>query len=103
MVVLIQGCVSLPTDVIMPQWDTNFNIPITSKIYTLNDIIKSQNYISINPQDNTYLIASDSLNQTIPISQFIQINSERSAPTVLSLQMEQLLRKLFYYFLKERK
>jgi hypothetical protein len=65
----------------MPQWDTNLNIPITTKNYTLDDIIKSQNYISINHSDNTYLIASDSLNQKIAISQFIQINSERSSPS----------------------
>jgi hypothetical protein len=79
LVVLIQGCVSLPTDVIMPQWDTNLNIPITSKNYTLDDIIKSQNYISINHSDNTYLITSDSLIQKTAISQFIQIKTERSS------------------------
>jgi hypothetical protein len=78
MVVLFQGCVSLPSDVIMPQWDTDLNLPITTKSYTLKDIIKTQNYISINPQDNTYMISSDSLTQIIPISQFMQINTESS-------------------------
>ena len=75
---LFQGCVSLPSDVIMPQWDTDLNVPITTKIYTLNDIIKSQNYISINPLSNTYLISSDSLHQMIPISDFVQLNTETS-------------------------
>jgi hypothetical protein len=80
--IFIQGCVSLPSDVIMPQWDTDLNLPITNKSYTLNDIIKSQNYISINPQDSTYMISSDSLNQKIAISQFMQVNTESSTPTV---------------------
>ncbi|MDR3609673.1 MAG: hypothetical protein P4L27_03855 [Ignavibacteriaceae bacterium] len=79
--VIFQGCVSLPSDLIMPQWDTDLNVPITTKNYTLDDIVKSQNYISINPSDNTYLISSDSLNQEIPISNFIQINTETSTPT----------------------
>jgi len=79
---LVQGCVSLPSDVIMPQWDTDLNLPITTKSYTLNDIIKSQNYISINPQDSTYMISSDSLSQQIAISPFMQISTETSTPTV---------------------
>src|ERR1035438_2333321 len=80
--VLIQGCVSLPSDVIMPQWDTDLNLPITTKSYNLNDIIKSQNYISINSQDSTYLISSDSLGQNIAISQFLQVNTESSTPSI---------------------
>ena len=78
-VVIIQGCVSLPTDVVMPQWDTDLNLPIATKNYTLNDIIKSQNYISVNSQDGTYIIASDSLNQNIAISNFIKENSASSS------------------------
>ena len=80
--VLFQGCVSLPSDVIMPQWDTDLNLPIATKIYSLNDIIKSPNYISINSQDSTYLITIDSLGQNVSISQFVQINTESSSPTV---------------------
>jgi hypothetical protein len=80
--VLFQGCVSLPSDVIMPQWDTDLNLPIATKIYSLNDIIKSPNYISINSQDSTYLISIDSLGQNVSISQFVQINTESSSPTV---------------------
>lgn len=80
--VLIQGCVSLPTDVIMPQWDTDLNLPITTKSYNLNDIIKSPNYISVNSQDGTYLITSDSLDQNVPISQFIQLKTESSTSTI---------------------
>ena len=78
--IFIQGCNSLPTDVTMPQWDTDLNIPITTKNYILNDIIKSQNYISVNSKDNTYLITSDSLNQLVAISKFIEVKSESSTP-----------------------
>ena len=79
--VLFQGCVSLPSDVIMPQWDTDLNLPITTKNYSLNDIIKSPNYLSINSQDSTYMITSDSLGQNVSVSQFIQLKTERSTPT----------------------
>jgi hypothetical protein len=81
-VIFIQGCVSLPSDVIMPQWDTDLNVPITTKTYTLNDIIKSQNYISINSQDSTYMISSDSLSQKIAISQFLQVETGTLTPSI---------------------
>ncbi|MDR3665604.1 MAG: hypothetical protein P4L35_02060 [Ignavibacteriaceae bacterium] len=79
---IISGCVSLPSDVIMPQWDTDLNLPITTKNYKLSDIIKSQDYISINSQDSTYMISGDSLSQNVAISAFMVVNTETSTPSV---------------------
>ena len=74
--VIIQGCVSLPSDVVMPQWNTDLNVPFATKSYTLNDIIGSQNYISISSaQDSVYLINSDQYSQSIGVGAFIKLNT----------------------------
>ena len=74
--IIIQGCVTVPSDVVMPQWDTNLNIPFATKNYTLNDILKSQNYISISAaQDSTYIITSDTYSQSQGISNFIKVTT----------------------------
>jgi hypothetical protein len=74
-VFIIQGCVSVPSDVIMPTWDTNLNVPFATKSYTLADIIKSQNYISISAaQDSVYLINSDTVKQSVSIGNFIKVS-----------------------------
>jgi len=72
--VIIQGCVTVPSDVVMPQWDTNLNVPFATKSYTLADIIKSQNYISISAaQDSVFIINSDTYSQTVSVGNFIQV------------------------------
>jgi hypothetical protein len=72
--IIIQGCLSAPTDIVMPQWDVDLNVPFATKNYTLNDIIKSQNYISISAaQDSVYLINSDAYSQSVGITDFIKV------------------------------
>ncbi|MFC2129893.1 hypothetical protein ACFLSQ_00515 [Bacteroidota bacterium] len=44
---LIFACVELPEDVNIPQWNTEFNLPLTQKHYLLDELIKTDDYISI--------------------------------------------------------
>ena len=79
--VIIQGCVKLPSDVLMPQWDTDLNIPIATKSYTIDDIIKKANsssYITKDTTDNIYLIKSDTYSQSIGISNFTKVSTANS-------------------------
>ena len=69
-----QSCAKFPSDVIAPQWDVDLTIPLATKSYLLADIIKPQNYISIDPtQDSIYVITGDEYSQSIGISNFIKI------------------------------
>jgi hypothetical protein len=76
-VVLVPGCVNLPTNPVMPQWNVDLNVPLVNRSYTLDDIIKKQNYISVQPnsQGGIYLIQSDHYNQSVGVSNFIKVTS----------------------------
>ena len=75
MIFIESGCLNLPTNPIMPQWNVDLNIPIVNRSYNLNDIVKKQNYISVkdpNTADNIFLIQSDNYSQSVGVSQFIK-------------------------------
>ena len=70
------GCVDIPSDIIAPQWDVDLNLPIINRSYTLDDIIKDQEYISVSgttPENSIYILQSDDYNQSVGISQFIKV------------------------------
>jgi hypothetical protein len=74
---LYKGCIDLPEEIILPEWDVDLNIPIINKHYTLNDIITSPQYISVEPSesDNIYLIQSDKYSGTSQIGKFIRLSN----------------------------
>ena len=77
------GCVDLPTDLVAPKWDVDLNVPIINHSYTLNDIIKSTDYISsvgTSSGDSVYLLQSDNYSQKIDVAKFVQLTK----PTTLN-------------------
>ena len=75
------GCVDIPNDVIMPQWDVDLNVPLLKKSYVLEDIVKSDKdaYISIDPIDSLYVIHSDDYLSSTGVSKFMQMTNESSS------------------------
>ncbi len=75
------GCVDLPNEVIMPQWDVDLNVPILKKSYLLEDIVKSDKdpNISIDPIDSLYVIHSDNYLSSTGVSEFMQLVNESSS------------------------
>ena len=72
----ISGCVKLPENVIAPNWDVDFNIPITNKTYKLGDIIKPQKYIGID-SDSSYVFSSDVYKYTTSVDEFLDRSDEK--------------------------
>ena len=82
------GCLDIPGKLVMPQWDVDLNVPVIDRSYALNDIIKHQNYISIQdsgtPQ-NIYLIQSDKYYLSKDVSSFVQaVGTENTHSNVVS-------------------
>ncbi len=75
------GCVDLPNEVIMPQWDVDLNVPLLKKSYVLEDIVKSDKdpNISIDPVDSLYVIHSDDYLSSTGVSEFMQMTNESSS------------------------
>ncbi len=75
------GCLDVPNDIILPQWDVNLNIPFVNREYTLNDIITSKKFISVDPDpaaDSIYLIESDKYKLTTGVADFIKVVNRSS-------------------------
>ena len=71
----ISGCVKLPEDVVAPNWDTDFNIPIANKTYKLADIIKPQTYIDID-SDSNYVFSSDVYSYSTGVADYLDQSGE---------------------------
>jgi hypothetical protein len=69
----LAGCLDLPSDVIMPTWDVELNVPLLKKTYTLDEIIKTQDYVSVDGEGN-YIVTSDAYEQKTGVSNFISVS-----------------------------
>ncbi len=83
------GCLNLPTSpAIWPQWDVDLNIPIVNRSYVLNDIVKQQNYISVQDSgtpNNIYLIQSNNYSISKDVSTFTQaLGTETTSGNIVS-------------------
>lgn len=74
----LSGCVKLPDDVVAPNWDTDFNIPITNKTYKLAEIIKPQKYIDID-SDSNYVFSSDVYTYSTGVTEYLDKSSENNS------------------------
>jgi len=74
------GCFDLPTELKIPEWDVDINLPIVDRYYTLDDIIGKQEYVSISGagNDSIYVIQSDKYEQSTDVRQFAQASGETS-------------------------
>jgi len=75
------GCLTIPSNPVIPQWDVDLNIPVVNRSYTLSDIIKKQNYISIQDSglpSNIYLIQSNDYSVAKDVTSFVQALGSQS-------------------------
>jgi hypothetical protein len=78
----LSGCIDLPTNLKVPQWNVDLNLPLVNKSYTLNDIIKKQPYVSIGA-DSVYILQSNTYTHGANVSNFLQLNAQTSTPPAL--------------------
>ena len=85
--VFFSGCMDLPDDLIAPEWDTELNLPLINKSYTLDEIIKPQQHITIDTTGpDIYLLQSDKYYLNSNLSEFVDISDQSSSsiPTLTS-------------------
>lgn len=71
------GCVDIPDDLIAPEWDTEFNLPLLNKTYTLDEILKPQSHITVDTSgEDIYLLQSDKYYLNSSLYDFVDINEE---------------------------
>ncbi|HSP88590.1 MAG TPA: hypothetical protein VLN45_10685 [Ignavibacteriaceae bacterium] len=82
------SCVDIPNDVILPEWDIELNVPLINRVYTLDEIIKTQEHILIDTTNNIFLLQSGKYFLNSSLSEFVQINEASSledVPTITSV------------------
>jgi len=81
------SCFDVPKDIIVPEWDVDLNVPIINRSYTLKEIIKAQEYITVDTTNDIYLLQSDKYYLNSGVSDFVQFNESSSlndVPTITS-------------------
>lgn len=70
--IILQACAELPNNISVPEWDTDFNIPVAKRIYSVDSILSKTKYIVKNNNSQLdYLICLDTLKKDIAITDFL--------------------------------
>lgn len=81
LILAVSGCVDLPDEFHLPAWDVDLNIPIKTETYTLDEIIESTSYITIDStlnSDSLYILQSDVYCIDQSVEKFLRINKKSS-------------------------
>ncbi len=81
LLIIISGCYDLPDKIILPQWDTDLNLPIANRRFTIDELIKEQGQISTegtSVEDSIYILESNLFNLNADIADFTRLNGSSS-------------------------
>ncbi|MFC2094342.1 hypothetical protein ACFLSH_01805 [Bacteroidota bacterium] len=73
---LLFGCFELPDELILPEWDTDINLPIANRRFTIDELIKEQGYIAtdgLTIEDSIYVAETEAYKLDSDISDFIEL------------------------------
>ena len=74
--VIISGCYEIPNQIIFPEWNTDLNLPIINRTFTIDELIREQGYIAtdeLTVEDSIYVLATDVYDLNADIADFIQL------------------------------
>jgi hypothetical protein len=69
---VLSGCFDVPEKLIAPEWDVDLNVPLVSRIYTINEIIGAQANLEVQ-QDSIYLLHTREYTQARDLLEFIRL------------------------------
>ncbi len=78
--IFVTACFDLPKDAIMPNWDVDVNVPLTSDKVTMMELLDPESsdflgiYDSVGVDDSLYFLFVDDIENTSPIAHSIVIN-----------------------------
>lgn len=80
--ILFNGCKDFPDELIMPAWDVDLNVPLTTKTYTIYDMFKPESQNSINValgENNFYLIYTDEFISKSDVADYLDFSDQPPA------------------------
>lgn len=101
---VIIGCLDLPEELILPEWDVDLNVPITNKTYTIYDMFKPESKNSITSTltgDDFYLVQSDNYTAHTKVADYINVLSQGSTSQNFIIPANQPAQSVFIVFPEE--
>jgi hypothetical protein len=75
------GCVDLPENIILPEWDVDLNVPLMNKLYSVFDVFKPESKYSVTSTLNNedfYLVESEHYIANSQVTDYVKILSQSS-------------------------
>lgn len=82
-VLFVTGCVDVPEEIIIPEWDVDLVIPVTNRTYTLDEIIGDQENIDVDPEDSIFILHTREYTQTRGMLQFIKLRDDVTVNNII--------------------
>jgi hypothetical protein len=73
---IISGCYEIPDQILFPEWNTDLNLPIINRVFTIDELIKEQGYITTDDlmvEDSIYVLGTGVYDLNADIADFIQL------------------------------
>ncbi|MBI5326510.1 MAG: hypothetical protein HZB41_14760 [Ignavibacteriae bacterium] len=72
--IILTSCFKVPDQLVMPGWDSEFNLPLTNRSYTLGEIINSDDNVKIDTLNGNdkFTITTDSMNYSFGIGDYLK-------------------------------
>jgi hypothetical protein len=74
--VMLSGCYEIPDQIVFPEWNTELNLPIINRTFTVDELIKEQGYIATDElmvEDSIYVLGTEIYDLNADIADFIQL------------------------------
>lgn len=73
-ILIFAGCSDVPDKLVAPSWNTELNIPLANRDYSLEDIINDSQYISIDTNDHgkIFVFRSDTVEYSYSIGNYLK-------------------------------
>jgi len=73
---IVTGCYEIPNQIVFPEWNTDLNLPIITRIFTIDELIREQGYIAtgdLTVEDSIYVLGTEVYDLNADIADFIQL------------------------------
>ncbi|HPO63125.1 MAG TPA: hypothetical protein PK762_08585 [Candidatus Kapabacteria bacterium] len=85
LLIVLAACNDIPSDFSVPKWDTDFNLPICSRFYYIDDMVKLDEDVSVDPNNHLYIYQSKQVDDRTSVIKFVD---NRIDTTYQNIEME---------------
>jgi len=85
LLLFIVACSDIPNDFSIPKWDADFNLPVCSRFYYIDDMVKLDEDVSVDPNNHLYVYQTKKVDDRTNVIKFVD---NRIDTTYQNVEME---------------